>query len=176
MQWQATARRVVSLLRDVTSRVVTAQGSLASPWRLATPVATSVPSLRIYPDPSYLRHPLSLTSTNPRPEETAVGDHTETQRPQAPSVASAGTLDMPWCRCARAGSPGAQRRSAARFIGPPPADARDSADSRPHPRCLPPSRPPPLFERRRQGAAAALGFQAMPQSTRHLFDPRWHRP
>jgi hypothetical protein len=163
-------------LRGVTSRVVTAQGSFASPWRLKTPGATSVPPLPIYPNLSYLEHPSLLASTNPRSEGTAVGDHTETRRPQAPSVASAGTMDMPWCRCARAGSPGAQRQNRARFVGPPLVAARESSDNRPHPRCLPPSKPPPPFERRRQDAAAALGFPALLQSPRHLCYPRWHRP
>jgi hypothetical protein len=59
----------------------------------------------------------------------------------------------PQCRCGRTSSPGSPRRSAARLVGPPPAYPRESVDSQPHPRCLPPKRPPPPFGRRQQGAS-----------------------
>jgi hypothetical protein len=116
--------------------------------RLAAPAATSVAPLWIYPNLSYLRHPLSLTSTHRRPEQTMAGGQTDTQRPQALSLASPSARDESLMPDGRTSSPGSQRRNVARLEGPPPATTRESADSQPHPGCLPPSGPTPPFERR----------------------------
>lgn len=56
--------------------------------RLATTAATSVTSLRLVPNLSYLRHSLSLTRTHRRLEPATASDQTDARRPQASSLAS----------------------------------------------------------------------------------------
>lgn len=76
---------------------------------------------------------------------TTTGDHTEARRPQAPSLASPSIENESLIPCGRTGSPGSQRRNVTRLEGPPRADTRESVDSQPHPRCLPPLGPPASF-------------------------------
>jgi hypothetical protein len=114
-----------------------------------TTAATSVTSPRVYPNLSYLRHPLSLTSIRRHLEWATANDHTEpgARRRRAWPLP---TLQMSPSRTpyGRTSSPGSQRRSAARLEGPRPAGAHESTDIQPHPGCLPPLGPTTPFERR----------------------------
>jgi len=118
----------------------------------ATPAATSVTPRWIFPNLSYPRHPLSLTSTCRRSEKQrrAAKRMPSARRRQAWPLPASRT--NPRYRRGRTSSPSSRRRGAACLVGPPPANPRESVDSQPHPRCLPPSRPPPPFGRRQQGA------------------------
>lgn len=119
--------------------------------------ATSVTPLRFVPNLSYLRHPLSLTSTRRRLEQATVGGHTDPDARRrrawplpAPTCLHIGRLD------GRTSSPGSRRRNIARLVGPPPVGARESTDSQLHPGCLPPSRPATPFGSHQQDALAAM--------------------
>lgn len=118
--------------------------------RLTTTAATSVTPPRLYPNLSYLRHPMSLTSTRRRLEQATVGDHTDPDARRR----RAWPLPTPYVSphrtpYGRTSSPGSQHRSVARLEGPPHVGARESTDSQPHPGCLPPSRTATPFESHR---------------------------
>lgn len=83
-------------------------------------------------------------------EQATVGDHTDPDARRRRAWPLPNPLDVSTQDAlnGRTSSPGAQRRSVACLEGPPPAGARESADSQPHPGCLPPLGPTTPFESR----------------------------
>jgi len=143
-------------LRDVTSRVGTAQGSPAPHRRLVTTTTASVSPCWITPTCRTSDTPCR----SPAPAAVWMGQRLatirEARRPQAPSLASPSAEDESSVPCGRTSSPGPRRRSVTRLEGPPRADTRESIDSQPHPGCLPPLGPSASFRETPVRCLAAL--------------------